>query len=127
MTIQLKTGDIVDFNLLPKPKFKVGDIVWIWCGLHIVESVKITELDYEVHYFDNGYTSRIEYDIYYVAKYDKVHEQNIYSSEKEAIVSFNKWKLTCKENDIVQYTKRIRDLTNTLEDCKKKLEQLNNS
>lgn len=123
MTIQLKTGDIIDFDLLPKPKFKLKDVIWTASLFSNVSSLVVTEIDFDIKYFDNGYTSRFEYTIKY--NHD-LSEEDIYTTEKDAIAALEKIKAEHKAARINSIKEQLTQSIHWCEYYTKQLEQLNN-
>lgn len=103
---------MIDCKQLPIPKYKVGDKVWIVNYLS-VEEVEIDCVEIKGIWFDNGYTSRHEFEVKYeVSKGGTVQyrENQFYNSKRTAQRVLSKEKRDIRKSNIEQLRKNLSDL-----------------
>lgn len=76
---------MIDPNKIPKPKYKVGDKVWI-VDYHSVKEVEISEVRIEGVWFDNGVISKHDFKIGYEISttWGTRREDQLYNSKRTA-------------------------------------------
>jgi len=123
MEIEIK-GQL-DLSILPLPKYKVDDKVWaIYCDE--CTEVTISEVDYKMSWFDNGYISRhkiiIDYDIYGIRC--RLEEEDIFSTYEECYKEYLKIKERKRLEDIIYLEKEIQKNNSNIKWYSEKLEKL---
>lgn len=117
----------LDLSVLPLPKYKVDDEVWV---IYCDECTKLTvsEVDYKMFWFDNGYTSRHEIEIDYdiSGMFCRLQEEDIFPTYEECHKKYLEIKERKKQEDIVYLEKQIQKDNSNIRWNSEKLEKLRN-
>lgn len=100
---------MIDCKQLPTPKYKVGDRVWIVDYLSVKE-VEIDCVEINGRWFDNGYTSKQEFEVKYeVCKGGMVQyrENQFYHSKRTAQRVLSKQKIEMRQQNMEELRKNF--------------------
>lgn len=92
---------MIDCKQLPIPKYKIGDKVWI-VDYNIIKECEISEVSIKGIWFDNGYTSRHDFEVKYELSnsWGNRQEKFLYGSKRTAQRILQKQKEKERENII---------------------------
>lgn len=120
----------IDFSQLPKPKYKIGDNVYYFeynVSSVIIKEIGISEVYYDINYFNNDYREAFDYKISYMltnSYRELIKEDDLYSTKELAIEAYNIWKVEELKKTKKLLTKNIEDAENTIIRYKQRLNEL---
>lgn len=120
----------IDFSQLPKPKYKIGDNVYYFeynVSSVIIKEIGISEVYYDINYFNNDYREAFDYKISYMltnSYRELIKEDNLYSTKELAIEAYNIWKVEELKKTKKLLTKNIEEAENTIIRYKQRLNEL---
>lgn len=120
----------IDFSQLPKPKYKIGDNVYYFeynVSSVIIKEIGISEVYYDINYFNNDYREAFDYKISYMltnSYRELIGEDNLYSTKELAIEAYNIWKVEELKKTKKLLTKNIEEAENAIIRYKQRLNEL---
>lgn len=120
----------IDFSQLPKPKYKIGDNVYYFeynVSSVIIKEIGISEVYYDINYFNNDYREAFDYKISYMltnSYRELIKEDNLYSTKELAIEAYNIWKIEELKKTKEFLTKNIEEAENAIIRYKQRLNEL---
>jgi len=119
-----------DFTLLPKPKYKIGQFVYFFeynTSSQKIGREKVSEINYDINYFNNGYREAFDYKITYIldaSHRETINEEELYSNAVFAIEAYNSWRIEEVEKIKQLLTKNIEEAENAIARYKQRLSEL---
>ena len=120
----------IDFSQLPKPKYKINDIVYYFEYTISSESVReaeILEIHYDINYFNNDYREAFDYKISYVSTNiyrEFISEDSLYPTKELATEAYNIWKVEELKKTKELLTNSIKEAENAIIRYKQRLNEL---
>lgn len=120
----------IDFSQLPKPKYKIDDNVYYFeytISSEVIKEIKISEVYYDINYFNNDYREAFDYKISYMLTNsygELIGEDNLYSTKELAIEAYNIWKVEELKKTKQLLTKNIEEAENAIARYKQRLNEL---
>lgn len=120
----------IDFSQLPKPKYKIDDNVYYFeytISSEVIKEIKISEVYYDINYFNNDYREAFDYKISYMLTNsygELIGEDNLYSTKELAIEAYNIWKVEELKKTKALLTKNIEEAENAIARYKQRLNEL---
>lgn len=120
----------IDFSQLPKPKYKIDDNVYYFeytISSEVIKEIKISEVYYDINYFNNDYREAFDYKISYMltnSYRELIGEDDLYSTKKLAIEAYNIWKVEELKKTKALLTKNIEEAENAIARYKQRLNEL---
>jgi len=103
---------MIDCKQLPVPKYKVEDRVWI-VNYFSVKEVEIDCVEIKGRWFDNGHTSRHDFEIMYETLgggHIQYKENQFYNSKRTAQRVLSKQKIEMRQQNIEELRKNLASL-----------------
>ncbi len=120
----------IDFLKLPKPKYTIGQEVYCFehgLSLQVIKKQKISEIYFNINYFNNDYKEAFDYTISYIltdSYRELIGEDNLYPTQELAIKAYNIWKIEKLKKTKELLIKNIEESENAITRYKQRLNEL---